>query len=421
MDPRGAVGRREHRVGRGGGRRQLGGERRVVEVGDLEVEVVEEVPHPGRVAGRALLVVEREDQVVLGARGGDVEQADPLVLVDALLVLGPGLEPLGGEAAPRLDLGTRRPPQHLHRGGRSRGLAQAADDHQGELEALGAVGGEDAHRVVVGLGERDLTHLGPVVGEHVGPGEPAAQVGAAGLDEGPRLVDHPAEAAPDVAGAGLVEGQGERTEVGHDAVEHRWRRVDLALAVQQRQVGQGVGDGAGGIVGLGPARVPPAAGELPADQVVVATAVERGAQRRHDRELVAGVGDGADHGAEVGDVGGGEHQRRRLQAVGDAGVVERPLQRGQLGGGGHQHGDVARPERLARVADGPALGQGPADEAGGVGPGRLAHGRHGGVEGAAEEDARPGGGGGVHGAPPVARTPVARCRRPRRTGTRTPR
>ena len=44
------------------------------------------------------------------------------------------------------------------------------------------------------------------------------------------------------------------------------------------------------------------------------------------------------------------------------------------------------PERLARVADGPALGQGPADEAGGVGPGRLAHGRHGGVEGAAEQD-----------------------------------
>ena len=161
VDPRGAVGRREHRVGRGGGRRQLGGEGRVVEVGDLEVEVVEEVPHPGRVAGRALLVVEREDQVVLGAGGGDVEQADPLVLVDALLVLGPGLEPLGGEAAPRLDLGTGRPPQHLHRGGRSRGLAQAADDHQGELEALGAVGGEDAHRVVVGLGERDLTRPWP--------------------------------------------------------------------------------------------------------------------------------------------------------------------------------------------------------------------------------------------------------------------
>ena len=81
-------------------------------MGDPEVEVVEEVPHPGRVAGGALLVVEREDQVVLRPGGGDVEQAEPRSCSSMLLlVLGPGLEPLGGESAAGLEaLGTGRGP-----------------------------------------------------------------------------------------------------------------------------------------------------------------------------------------------------------------------------------------------------------------------------------------------------------------------
>ena len=107
----------------------------------------------------AYLAVHRHDEVVARARARDVEQAQLLVeahlLVDRLVQLelvGVHTPTQAGSRSRRSggnSTCTPRPPS-------ARGRGHARHDHDRELEALGAVDGQDAHRVVVGLGQHGL-------------------------------------------------------------------------------------------------------------------------------------------------------------------------------------------------------------------------------------------------------------------------
>ena len=197
--------------------------------------------------------------------------------------------------------------------------------------------GHDAHGVVVGLGQHrlgDPRALGRLL---LDPVEVLAQAAAGGLAPGPGLVDHEAQPAPHVAGPALGEAELEGPAVAGDAVEQLGRRLPVALLVQRAQVGEAgphriVGRHGVGLVG----EVAPAAAalDLEAEQVVVAAAEQRGAQRGDDAQVVGGVVDGPQHHQQVAHRPGGVDERARLGPVGDAGRVEGVLEERQRRAGG---------------------------------------------------------------------------------------
>ncbi len=107
---------------------------------------------------RARLAVHRHDEVIARARAGDVEE--PQLLVEVHLLVdraGAARTPRSGcpsqpISQPPVGVGnsTCTPPR------RRRPRGHARHDRDRELEALGAVDGEDPHRVVVGLGQHGL-------------------------------------------------------------------------------------------------------------------------------------------------------------------------------------------------------------------------------------------------------------------------
>ena len=264
--------------------------------------------------GRACLVVEAHDQVVAGSGRGDVEQAQPLVRLDGVLGRHLLRVPGGGDVPLEPDLGPGIGPQHLDAGRRAILGVEPAQHHHGELEPLRGVHGHDAHRVVVGLGQDRLDHPGVLGALQVGPGQVAAQVGAVGVGEEPGLVDHEAEAAPHVAGASLVEPELEGTTIGEDLLDETARVVPPPLVVEGPE---GVETGGHGVVG--PDRVGPGAPVVPVaarlrvlEQIVVAAAEPRRAERGHDGDLVGGVVDGAQHVEQVAHLGAAVDERARL-------------------------------------------------------------------------------------------------------------
>ena len=107
-------------------------------------------------------------------------------------------------------------------------------------------------------------------------------------------------------------------------------------------VGDGFGDGmVGEHLGWCRPDVPSPAARRPLVQLDVAAAVQRAAQRRHERELVGGIVSGAQRQHQVTDLGRGVHDRAVLGPVRDATLAESRLERRQRCAGRQQDGDVA--------------------------------------------------------------------------------
>ena len=85
------------------------------------------------------------------------------------------------------------------------------------------------------------------------------------------------------------------------------------------------------------------------EQVVVAAAEQRRAQRADERELVGGVVDRAQDREEVADLAAAVDERARLGAVRDAGGVERVLEVAERRARRQQDADVAEPRRSPLV------------------------------------------------------------------------
>ena len=164
----GRLGLRPRRAGRLRWRGDGEGRRDLLHAGQLG-----QVLRPGDAAGQELRArhpvvvdaVEGHDEVVTGAGAGHVEQADALVLVH-LLVDGAGgvepglLQPLA-EAEDRLAVGAEG---HLHAAASPAGRAvEAAHDGDRELQALGAVDGQDPHRLVARAAPAVVAPAGPVL------------------------------------------------------------------------------------------------------------------------------------------------------------------------------------------------------------------------------------------------------------------
>ncbi len=170
----------------------------------------------------AVLAVDGHDEVVAGAGGGHVEQSESLVMVH-LLLEGLGELELGrahallqldgprrGRWEPHLDAAREGP----HLGG------EAGQHHDRELQALGPVDGEDAHCLVVALGEHGLDDTGALGRLAFSPAEILAQGHATRLLPRSALVEHEAQAPPQVARPALDHGQLHEAALTHDALEH---------------------------------------------------------------------------------------------------------------------------------------------------------------------------------------------------------
>ena len=208
--------------------------------------------------------------------------------------------------------------------------------------------GHDAHGVVVGLGQDRLGDPGALGRLQLDPAQVLAQAAVGGLAPGPGLVDDEPQPPPHVARPAFGEAELERAAVAGDAVEQLRRRLPVPAVVQAAQVGEAdahrvvVGNGVGLLAEVAPAASPL---DLEAEQVVVAAAEQRRAQRGDGVHLVGRVVDGPQHHEQVAHGPGGVDERARLGPVGDAGGLERVLQEGQRRARGHEDGDVAEARR----------------------------------------------------------------------------
>ena len=342
--------------------------------------------------------VKADDQMVAGPGAGDIQEPSALMGVHLLVDRLPCLVVLRLHSASQLHYG-RITEAESHRrpaGGLIESCRHPRQHHDGELQALGRVHREDAHAVVVGLGQHRLRDPRVVGALQPGPFEVAAQVRAPRVGPGPGLVGHEPQAAPHVAGPPAGHRGLERPPLADQPVDQR-RRVGPALRpMQPRQMGDALGHRVigGARVGLGSdQREPAPAGEAPVGQVVVAAAVQRGPQRGHQRQFVGRVGHRLEGQQDFADFAGVVDQRRRLGPVGDRGRLQGVLEVGEAGAGRDQYGDVAqagRPDRRFRrgaLVDAPPVPQDPGhrqrDRLGlaaaqllGVGPARDLHRLH---------------------------------------------
>ena len=180
---------------------------------------------PGGMAGLAGLVVQADDEVVAGAGGGDVEEAQLLLLVHRRLRGFRLLEARCQEAPfPRADTHLR-PPSASHRTvalPRVRGPVvdvQADQRYDGELQPLGGVDGHYADGVVVGLGDDRLDDPRSLLRLQLRPVDELTQGAAAGLGEGARLVEDEAEPLPALPRPPVGEGELEESPLADDRLD----------------------------------------------------------------------------------------------------------------------------------------------------------------------------------------------------------
>ena len=102
--------------------------------------------------------------------------------------------------------------------------------------------GHDPNRVVVVLGE-DRVGVAALAGEQADPGEVPAQAASSGVGPRARLVDHVADAAPDVTGVGGVECHVHRPSLVDEGREEVGRTDAARLPGQGAEVLQGPADG----------------------------------------------------------------------------------------------------------------------------------------------------------------------------------
>ncbi len=304
--------------------------------------------------------MERHDEVVDRTCACDVEQPPPLgvahLLVDRLelvvdvVAISAGEGPCPGrphDASRRAALRLGGEPRH---------------DGDRELEALGGVDRHDPHGVVVVLGQdrvgdATLRRLEPR------PRQVAADAVPADIAPRPRLVDHVAHATPHIVGIGTVERDVEHATFVDDLGQQVGGRPPRDPRGDRADVGDGVGDRmVGERLGWRRPDVPSAAARHPLVQLDVAAAVERAAQRRHERQLVGGVVSGAQRQHQVTDLGRRVDDRAVLGPVRDATLAEGRLERRQRCAGREQDGDVAGLAGSKRlrllVLDGPSRRRG---------------------------------------------------------------
>ena len=206
--------------------------------------------------------------------------------------------------------------------------------------------GEDAHGVVVGLGCGRLDDHRALVGLQLRPRHEVAERRTARLDERSGLIEHEAQPPPVIARA--AEGKGELDELAL-ADDQLDQAVDRQIPPHAVIAGERVHPGGDRMVvgdPFGPLRavvVPPAAGDLPLDEVDVGAGKARRAERGDDRDVVGRVVDGAEHGQQLAHRVGGPHERAALDAVRHVVGIERALELRERRAGGHEDGDVVEP------------------------------------------------------------------------------
>ena len=325
--------------------------------------------------GRARLVggtPEAHDQVVAGSGHCDVEQPGDLRflrgarVVAELRVTG-RLQAVPSEAV----FGAVRSPQQVRRT-QLLDHAEPGEDGDRELEAFGAVHGEDADRVVVVLGNGDFDDARFLLDLLAQPGDKRTQAVAATVDECPRRLADEAQTPPVVAWPGQRHRQLEQAPLADnplDGLAHRLPPPAVVELAQRRQTGDH--RMAGGQVRRCRAVVPAAAGQRVLREAIVATAEAGRPERGDDRDLVGRVVDRGEDGQQLLHLGGREHQRLALEPRRDAGVFERVLEERQGLPGRQEDGDVgetrgpgARAVVLGVDTDRPLLVDRAPDEAG---------------------------------------------------------
>ena len=151
----------------------------------------------------------------------------------------------------------------------------ARQDGDGELQALGAVDGQDADGIVVDLGKHGLGDPAVVVGQGQAPVDEAPQRPTSRFVEEAGPIGQEPDPSPGVAGPGLAERHLEDSPVADEAFQHPGGAEVVAEAVDRSQPGQPVGDHghrrvADGLSGLVVPRA--AVVDPPAGQVVVSAA-----------------------------------------------------------------------------------------------------------------------------------------------------
>ncbi len=304
--------------------------------------------------------MEADDEVVLSPRHGDVQQPEPLgrlvapfVVAEVVVAGGRDERPRGPGPDPQLGAGRAEQDRRRLVG---RQGAEAGEDHDGELEALRAVHGEEPQRGIVGLGGDGLLDPDALLGLSSGPLDEAAQAGPARLLPRPGLVEEEPDATPVVPGS--VPGRRELQQVPlpHDRVDGGGHapppsRLPEAAELAERRPDRAVGLAV-------PSVVPASARAVVRHQLDVAAPERGGAERGDDRELVGRVVDRGEDLEHVPDLGGGEDEALALDADRDARVLQGALERGEHGPRRDEERDVVgggRPNRAVRVVHRPAL------------------------------------------------------------------
>ena len=194
-------------------------------------------------------MVQADDEVIAGARGGDVHHAHALLFV-AFLV---GREQLF--IACRLQLHCLRACFHLDlpvQAVKQHGVslvvcarAEPGQDQDREFETLGGVNGHHAYRALVGLLDGGLQRSCLLLALAGCPRDVGAQRCLTGRGEGAGAVDKEVVALPAAAPLPFVEGQLPQLTCAHEALDQSGRGGPSALFVERFQRGQGCGDAPG--------------------------------------------------------------------------------------------------------------------------------------------------------------------------------
>ncbi len=177
----------------------------------------------------------------------DVEEPEPLGRFVAE-ILDPGVGvPRGLDQRPSCrgadsDLGTLGAPQHLgEMVGRDR--VQTGEDHDGKLEALRAVHGEDPNRRVVRLGGHGLVDTRIFFGLALSPLDEATQAGLAGVLPSPGLVEEEADPSPVIPGAAVTTRELEEATLPDNSFDRSAHAAPPAFMPVAAQGHQPRGDG----------------------------------------------------------------------------------------------------------------------------------------------------------------------------------
>ena len=304
--------------------------------------------------------MQAHDEMVPSAGHGDVQEAEPLREFVALLI-GPfrvvarrGHERPGGADADSQLRSVRTPEDR--RGLVRRQGVEPGQDHDRELQPLGAVHGQDSQRRVVRLGGDGLVDPDTFVGLAGRPLHESSEAGSARVFPGAGLIQEEPDPAPVVARPSVHRRELEQASLADDRLDGAAYAAPPAVLPEPVEDGEGVVDPA---LRLGVASIVPGPTRRGVSDQLRVAAAERGrSERGDDRELVGRIVDGGEDVQQIADLAGRKDQALTLHAHRDARSLERALEGGEHGAGRDQQCDVVRrgrPDGAVRVVDRPAL------------------------------------------------------------------